>query len=83
MSGTSYHIGLDIRGCLLNWTDRQMRGVILNDDGTPMTATQARLALMDELAKGRKVLPCSPCDNWDYQTGCGGHPVIEGADDAE
>ena len=80
MSTKKYHIGLDIRGCLLNWSDRQMRGVITHDDGRAMTSVEARMALMDELAKGRKVIPCSPCDNWDYQTGCKGHEVTNNAE---
>jgi hypothetical protein len=68
-----YHLCLDIRGALLNWNDREMRGVLQHDDGRPMNAREAKNALMDEIAKGRKVIPCSPCDNFDYQRGCQGH----------
>jgi hypothetical protein len=32
---------------------------------------------MDELAKGRKVLPTGPCEGFSYDAGCPGH------DDAE
>ena len=28
---------------------------------------------------GHRVLPFDDCDNFDYQTGCKGHPVEEGA----
>lgn len=34
----------------------------------------AAIGLCDELAKGRRVLPLGECDNFDYQTGCQGHP---------
>ena len=71
----NYHLCLDIRGVLLGWKDRQFRGVFLEDDGREMTPRRAKMFLMDELAKGRKVLPCVPCDNFDYQHGCGGHEV--------
>jgi hypothetical protein len=70
---TMYHLCLDLRGALHNWSDRQMKGVFLHDDGRTMTAREAKDVLMDEIAKGHKVIPCTPCDNFDYQTGCQGH----------
>lgn len=69
----SYHLCLDLRGALHNWSDREMKGVFKHDDGRVMTIREAKDALMDEIAKGRKVIPCSPCDNFDYQRGCQGH----------
>src|SRR5690348_14280089 len=74
---TSYHFCLDLRGALINWTDRQWRGVLHDDNGRVLSPREAKLALMDELAKGRKVIPCSPCDNFDYQKGCKGHPAVD------
>ena len=72
----NYHVCLDVRGALLNWTDRQMKGLLLHDDGRKMSAREARLALMDEIAKGHAVIPCSPCDNFDYSgPGCMGHDL--------
>lgn len=72
---TRYHMCLDVRGALMNWDDRRMRGVFQHDDGRPMTVFEAKQTLMDEIAKGRKVIPCAPCDNFDYQRGCQGHPA--------
>jgi hypothetical protein len=69
----SYHLCLDVRGALHNWTDRQFKGVFLHDDGRKMTAREAKNALMDEIALGHRVIPCAPCDNFDFQAGCGGH----------
>lgn len=71
------HLCLDVRGALHNWNDRQMRGVFLHDDGRAMTPREARSMLMDQIAMGRKVIPTCECDNFDYQTGCGGHEVSE------
>lgn len=71
------HLCLDVRGALMNWSDREMRGVFLHDDGRKMTAREAKNFLMDEIAKGHKVIPCGPCEGFDYQTGCPGHPTPE------
>lgn len=69
------HTSLDVRGCLLNATDAQLRGMFKQDDGRTMTAQEVKLALMDELAKGRNVLPVGgPCEGFDYiNGGCPGH----------
>ena len=76
------HMCMDVRGALLNWSDREMEGVFKHNNGRPMSAYEAKTFLMDEIAKGHKVIPCVPCDNFDYQTGCGGHPVEEPAKNA-
>lgn len=73
----NYHLGLNVRGALHNWSDRQMKGIFLHDNGRAMTAREARNMLMDQIAKGRKVIPTCECDNFDYQTGCGGHEAPE------
>lgn len=67
------HLSMDIRGALLNWDDDQMRGVFQDDDGHTLSNREAKLFLMDELAKGHKKIPCGECDNFSYQTGCKGH----------
>ena len=69
----TYHLCLDVRGALLNWTDRDFKSCFTHDDGRKMTPREARMALMDELSKGHKVIPTCACDNFDYQHGCGGH----------
>ena len=74
---TTYHVGIDVRGALLNWSDREFRGVFLRVNGHPMSVYESKMALMNEISKNHKVIPCSPCDNWDYQKGCQGHPVEE------
>lgn len=82
MAGRKMHTSLDIRGCLHNWTDRQMVGMFKHDDGRVMTAREAKDVLMDELAKGHRFLPVGgDCDNFDYVNGgCQGHAVIDDGD---
>lgn len=75
-------MSLDIRGCLTNWKDRDMRGMFKHDDGREMDPREAKAVLLDELAKGHRVLPVGDeCPAFDYQTGCPGHerPNIDAA----
>jgi hypothetical protein len=63
------HMCVDIRGAIWN---RSFEG-LKHSDGRPMTKHEAFEALCDELVKGRRVLPLSRCDNFDYEKGCLGH----------
>ncbi|SEO65825.1 hypothetical protein SAMN05216316_0728 [Nitrosovibrio sp. Nv6] len=72
--GKSYHMCLDVRGALTNWSDRNFRGVFTHDDGRKMTPAEAKSNLLDELSKGHEVIPCGKCDNFDFSgEGCLGH----------
>lgn len=73
MGSTNYHLCLDIRGVLMNWSNRELQNCFRHDNGRRMSAQEAKYFLMDELAKGRKVIPTCECDNFDYQRGCQGH----------
>jgi len=64
---------IDIRGCINN---RSFKG-FKNKDGSRATAKQVEHFMLDQLAMGRKVVPMGDCDNFDYQTGCKGHPVTD------
>ena len=67
------HVCLDIRGAL-SWTKKRLARLMRHESGRWATADEAREALLDEVAKGRKVLPIGePCEGFDYQTGCPGH----------
>jgi hypothetical protein len=71
----SYHLCLDVRGCLANWSNRDLAGIFTTDDGKRrLSADEAKQALMDEIAAGHAVIPYGPCNNFDYQQGCMGHP---------
>lgn len=68
------HMCIDVRGALRNYKASLWRGVVSRENGTRMTANEAREWLMDQLAMGRKVIPFGkPCDGFSYETGCPGH----------
>lgn len=70
----TYHLCLDVRGFLMRHTrKRDYLGMFRTDDGRPMSADEAKRELLNELAKGHKVIPTCACDNFDYQHGCLGH----------
>ena len=67
---------MDIEGFMRNAKfPRDYRRMFKHDDGRPMTPDEARSQLFAELRQGRRVIPMGDCDNFDYQTGCKGHPA--------
>jgi hypothetical protein len=73
MSRTT-HLCIDLRGALMNWEDRMWRKCVTADDGHTMSPQEVKMQFLDELAKGKKVIPMdSSCDNFDFQKGCLGH----------
>ncbi|PRC92622.1 hypothetical protein [Solimicrobium silvestre] len=73
---TTWHMCLNVRGFLNSAKKREYK-MFEHDDGTNMTYDEARNALFDELAQGHEVIPMGKCDNFDYKTGCKGHPNVE------
>ncbi len=76
MSTRIIHACVSVRGAIRNWRD--WIGSITGDDGKRlMTRDEIQDALMDELAKGREVIPIgNPCEGFDYSgAGCPGHLV--------
>ena len=74
------HSCLSVRGALMNWSDQQFEHVFTTDDGTPMSAQEAKAELLEQLSQGREVIPLSskPCEGFDYKGGgCPGHEVKE------
>lgn len=69
---------MNVRGALMNMTAKELATAFSHDDGRRMTPREAKEALLDELAKGHKVIPFGPpCEGFDYTGGgCPGH-VIE------
>ena len=72
----SVHMCMSVRGALRK-PDKEIKGILLHEDDTPMTASEVREALFDELAKGHEVIPIGECDNFDYKKGCRGHEQKE------
>lgn len=75
MSGVYRHMRISIRGAMLR-PDSELHRVFNHDDGRPMSVREARIALMDELAKGHLYLPLGKCDNFDPKEGCMGHKEV-------
>ncbi len=70
----SIHMRLDIRGALLNWENRMFENMFKTNDGRTMTGREAKLQLMDELAKGHNYIPYGDCPGFDpVEKGCPGH----------
>ena len=79
MAKTSYHCCLDISGGIKN--ARMWRNCITVDGKMLRTEKEIKAFLREQLSMGRRVLPMGDCDNFDYQTGCKGHPVEEAQHD--
>lgn len=73
------HMSINIKGMLGYYRKRSMRGVIINDDGTPLTDVEARNYLYNHLTLGHTVIPMcddKDCPDFDYfGGGCPGHGV--------
>ena len=78
------HMCSDIRGMLEYYRRRKMTKVFKDAvTGRSLSDSEARDFLYDCLAKGWKVIPLAPCDNFDYQEGCKGHPVPDEAQEGK
>lgn len=78
---TMYHVALDVRGTLRNSRKSELAYLFRRPDGTRLTADEAKEVLMDHIAQGHEVIPCGPCEHFDFQKGCLGHETIEGNHD--
>ena len=68
-----------VRGALRNWNPSAWRDCVSDPEtGRTLTPDEVREWLFDELAAGHEVVPFgTPCEGFDYTTGCPGHPVEE------
>lgn len=53
----TFHVGLDIKGVLKNWKPKDLKGLLIHEDGKPMTADEVKDCLLTELSKGHEILP--------------------------
>ena len=67
---------MSVRGALRK-PDKEIKGILLHNDGRPMSASEVRETLFDELSKGHEKIPIGDCDNFDYKNGCQGHEQKE------
>ena len=70
-----FHLCMDIRNTILNSNDKELGQILIEKGGRNLSARQTKEFLLDQLAMGRKFIPCVPCDTFDYQTGCPGHEM--------
>jgi len=70
----TFHMTVDIRGGL-KLPNRILAGMLVRDDGTRLTAEEAREELLQAFRKGYDVLPT--CDNHDEKGHCLGHDKEE------
>lgn len=68
------HLCLSIEGGIRN--ARSLRGCIEVDGQTLQTTEEVRAFLREQRDMGRKCIPCTDCDNFDYMTGCKGHTIV-------
>jgi hypothetical protein len=65
---------LDIKGCLMNWKTKELKGMFRHDDGRAMSGEEAKDELLNELSRGHNYLPFGECVGFDpIEKGCPGH----------
>ena len=76
---TKRHMCQSVQGWL-NLSPRDQRRSLkytTRDDGTPFGGVaELRQIFIDAKERGYRVLPICECDNFDYQRGCLGHPIV-------
>ena len=90
MNATTVYMCMSVRGAIRNLQSQRSKHTgFQHDDGRPMTKAEAINALMDELAKGREVIPMKPkcgspcsvsskCPGFNYAADMGGCPGFQG-----
>lgn len=76
---TRIHMSQSITGPLLNWKTpdwKRATKFITRLDGSRYTVAELKRAFVEELSKGHEVVPVGECDNFDFKTGCKGHPIV-------
>lgn len=75
---TMAHMCLDIEGFLDTYKDKPLtffNGMAKKEDGSKATGAEYIAYLQNHLAQGHKVVPFGNCPDFDYETGCPGHPA--------
>ena len=71
--GRVVHVGLDLKGALRTWKDKEWRGVVA-ENGKTLSPSEVKIRFLDLLASGVKMIPMSEeCDDFDPEHGCRGH----------
>lgn len=68
------HVGIDVKGVLMNWRAREWVNVCRDESGNFMTPDAVKAHFLDQLAQGHLRYPYGePCEGWSWTTGCPGH----------
>ena len=67
------HMSIDIAKAI-KWSDQDLGLFTDKETGKHMPPEKVRQLLRSYLAEGKEKFPCGDCDNFDYKTGCLGHP---------
>lgn len=71
------HLSQSVRGALNNWKKSDFKNAFVREDGTKLTAEEAKEFLLDCLSEGKEKIPLGkPCKGYDYKKGCPGHEEI-------
>lgn len=71
---TDYHLRIDLRGALSHWHASEWKNCVRDDEGRMMTPDEVQQEFFNLLESGVRFIPCGPCDNFDSEKGCLGHP---------
>jgi hypothetical protein len=70
------HMRANIEGMLRNFKRKKMNGLIDDENGRPMSDSEARKFLAECQTKGWKYIPCGDCEGFDpFENGCPGHAI--------
>ncbi|MGI4864182.1 MAG: hypothetical protein ACRYFZ_09695 [Janthinobacterium lividum] len=73
ISGLSYCMGVDLEGLLINGK-KSYKGLVSDDNDNVLSPRDTRAWILDQIRKGRWVVPMGECENWNYTKGrCMGH----------
>ena len=72
---TRRHICQSVDGALVNWGNREWKSIAKSNN---CSVDEAKRAFLTYAREGKRVIPIGdPCEGFDYQKGCPGHPVEE------
>jgi hypothetical protein len=73
---TNRHMSISVEGALRNAKPAKMKGWMTDDNGRDLSGKEVHAHFLKARFEGKRVLPMSDeCENFNYETGCPGHPV--------
>lgn len=69
----THHTSVQISSILRHKRFEELKGYMKSKDGQELTVEEIEAELRKARAEGKRLIPLSPCDNFDYDKGCMGH----------